>query len=91
MHHNLPRGEVLDVATGIALAARWFGDYLERSWARKAPDQARQVFDRLGLTGTFGGKLSNGNSWPNVAEYKVSGKGHLTGRNDSEDSHRQRR
>lgn len=51
--HNLLKGEVIDIGTGIALAERWFGDYLEPSWARKTPDQARELFDSLGLTSAF--------------------------------------
>jgi hypothetical protein len=52
-HHNLPKGEVISIATGIALAKKWFGDYLEPTWTRKTADESRELFDSLGLTGTF--------------------------------------
>ena len=51
--HGFPRGEAIDVATGVALAREWFGDYLEPTWRRKTPDEALQVFRSLGLTSEF--------------------------------------
>lgn len=51
--HGFPRGEAIDVNTGVALAREWFGDCLEPTWSRKSADDARQVFRRLGLTGQF--------------------------------------
>jgi len=51
--HGLPKGEAIDIAAGIGLARAWFGDYLEPTWRRKSPDEARQVFRSLGLTSTF--------------------------------------
>jgi hypothetical protein len=35
------------------LAQAWFGDYLEPTWARKTPDEAKKVFRSLGLNSTF--------------------------------------
>jgi hypothetical protein len=51
--HGLPRGEAIDIATGVALARAWFGDYLEPTWRRKSPDEAQQVFRSLGLMAPF--------------------------------------
>jgi hypothetical protein len=51
--HGFPAGEVIDIATGIALAQAWFGDYLEPTWARKTPDEAKKVFRSLGLSSAF--------------------------------------
>ncbi len=51
--HNLPKGEVITIATGIALAKKWFGDYLEPTWRRKTADESRELFHSLGLTSAF--------------------------------------
>lgn len=51
--HGFPSGEVIDIATGIALAQAWFGDYLEPTWARKSPDEVQQLFRSLGLNSAF--------------------------------------
>jgi hypothetical protein len=51
--HGFPRGETIDIATGVALSRNWFGDYMEPSWRRKSPDEAQQVFRSLGLTSPF--------------------------------------
>jgi hypothetical protein len=40
--HGLPRGETIDIATGVALAKEWFGDYMALTWKRKSRDEARQ-------------------------------------------------
>jgi hypothetical protein len=46
-------GEVIDMATGIALAREWFGGYLDSTWARKSTDEAQSVFRSLGLNSEF--------------------------------------
>ena len=51
--HGFPKGEVIDIATGVALAQAWFGDYLEPTWARKSPEEAGRVFRSLGLSSEF--------------------------------------
>ena len=51
--HGFPRGEVIDIAAGVALAREWFGDYLEPTWRRKSRDEAQQLFRSLGLTAEF--------------------------------------
>jgi Alkylmercury lyase len=51
--HGLPRGEAIDIATGVALAEEWFGDYMALTWKRKSRDEARQVFLSLGLSSEF--------------------------------------
>jgi hypothetical protein len=53
--HSMPRGEIIDIATGIALAREWFGDYLEPTWSRKSAEEARRVFRSLGLSSSFWG------------------------------------
>ena len=51
--HGFPKGEVIDITTGAALAREWFGGYMEPTWARKSPDEAQRVFRSLGLTSEF--------------------------------------
>ena len=51
--HHFPHGEVIDIATGVALARAWFGDYLAPTWRRKSIDEAKRVFQSLGLTSEF--------------------------------------
>jgi hypothetical protein len=51
--HNRPRGAVLGIATGIALAQEWFGDYASPAWRRKTPEQARRIFEKLNLDPQF--------------------------------------
>ena len=51
--HGVPRGEVIDIATGIALAGTWFGDSLEPTWRRKSRDEAVSAFRSVGLSDVF--------------------------------------
>jgi Alkylmercury lyase len=53
VRHGRPRGAVLDMPTGIALATEWFGDYAFPEWRRKTPEQARAIFEKLGLDPQF--------------------------------------
>jgi hypothetical protein len=51
--HNHPKGAVLDLQTGIGLAAKWFGDYASPEWHRKTSAQARAIFSDLNLDPSF--------------------------------------
>jgi hypothetical protein len=51
--HGRPKGSVLDMATAIGLAQRWFGDYASPEWRRKSPQDASRIFDELGLDRAF--------------------------------------
>jgi hypothetical protein len=51
--HGFPRGEAIDIATGVGLARAWFGDYMEPTWRRKSPDEVQRVFRSLGLVSRF--------------------------------------
>jgi hypothetical protein len=51
--HHRPRGAILSIATGIALAQEWFGDYASPAWRRKSPEQARAIFEKLNLDPQF--------------------------------------
>ena len=53
LRHGQPRGSVLEISTGIALANRWFGDYASPDWRRKTPDEARSTFEDLNLDRRF--------------------------------------
>jgi hypothetical protein len=52
-HHGHPRGAVLGIETGIALAEEWFEDYASPQWRRKSPQQARSIFEKLNLDPQF--------------------------------------
>jgi hypothetical protein len=51
--HNRPRGAVLSMESGIALAQDWFGDYASPNWRRKTPEQGRAIFEKLNLDPQF--------------------------------------
>ena len=51
--HGHPQGAILDIATAIRLAERWFGDYASPQWRRKTPEQATAIFGDLGLDPSF--------------------------------------
>jgi hypothetical protein len=51
--HGRPRGAILNIETGIRLAALWFGDYASPDWRRKSPSQAKAIFDELSLDPSF--------------------------------------
>ena len=53
VRHGHPRGAVLTMEKGIALAQAWFGDYASPNWRRKTPDQARAIFEKLSLDPQF--------------------------------------
>jgi hypothetical protein len=46
-------GATLTPQQGWLLAKAWFTDRLSRDWRRKTPEEARAVFDSIGLTGAF--------------------------------------
>jgi hypothetical protein len=49
-----PRGAVLPLSTAWRLAQAWFGvDRRLPEWRRRTPDEIRELFDSLGLTGDF--------------------------------------
>lgn len=51
--HRIARGEVLSMDQAWALAQAWYGDYLNTKWRRRSRREAREIFDNLGLTGSF--------------------------------------
>jgi Alkylmercury lyase len=51
--HGRPKGAILPVASGIALAEKWFGDYASPKWRRKSAELAMTIFAELGLDPSF--------------------------------------
>ncbi|WP_248959028.1 organomercurial lyase [Sphaerisporangium perillae] len=50
-----PRGVILDMRTLWLLATRWYAGRLSREYRRRTPDEARALFEELGLVGPFWG------------------------------------
>jgi hypothetical protein len=50
-----PRGVLLDMRTLWLLATRWYAGRLTRDYRRRTPDEARALFQSLGLEGPFWG------------------------------------
>ena len=49
----IPTGGVLSPQQGWRLARAWFDDRLSPDWRRPMPEEARRIFDDIGLTGPF--------------------------------------
>jgi hypothetical protein len=48
-----PRGGTMSIATCAVLAFEWYKDRLHPDGRRKSADEAKAIFDDLGLTGEF--------------------------------------
>jgi len=48
-----PAGATFSPQDGWSLARAWFGDRLSPEWRRKSPEEAKAIFDSIGLTGAF--------------------------------------
>lgn len=48
-----PPGALLSLPQGWELARAWFHDRLEPDWRRKTPAETAEVFESIGLTGSF--------------------------------------
>jgi hypothetical protein len=46
-------GATLTTLQGWQLATAWFEDCLSPDWRRTTPEEARAIFDRVGLVGAF--------------------------------------
>ena len=46
-------GATLTSEQGWRLAKAWYEDRLSPAWTRKTPEEARAVFEEVGLTGSF--------------------------------------
>ena len=47
------RGGTMSVETCWQLARIWYADKMKPGYRRKTPDEVREAFDSLGLTGPF--------------------------------------
>jgi hypothetical protein len=50
---RIPTGATLTPQQGWRLADAWFEDRLSFDWRRKTPEEARAIFDGIGLTDPF--------------------------------------
>jgi len=48
-----PIGATFTAQQGWRLATAWFHDRSSPDWHRRTPEEARTIFDEIGLTGSF--------------------------------------
>jgi hypothetical protein len=51
--HAITKGKILSMDQAWALAQAWYGDYLNPKWRRRSPQEAREIFENIGLRGAF--------------------------------------
>jgi len=51
--HGIEKGEILSIDQAWALAQAWYGDYLNPKWRRRTVQEALEIFEQLGLNGSF--------------------------------------
>ena len=51
--HELSFGGTMTPEQGWRLAYEWFKDKTKPEWRRRTPDETRELFHRIGLTGEF--------------------------------------
>jgi hypothetical protein len=51
--HAIPKGAVVPIAQVAHLAQLWYGKHADRYWKKLSVAQAREIFERVGLTGPF--------------------------------------
>ena len=51
--HDLERGATLTPEQQWQLARAWYSDRMDPAWQRRTPEQAEQIFTRIGLVGDF--------------------------------------
>jgi ribosomal protein S18 acetylase RimI-like enzyme len=49
--HAIPRGDVVPLTQVLALAREWYGGHLREDWRKWSLDDARAIFERVGLRG----------------------------------------
>ncbi len=49
--HGIPRGDVVQLARVLELGRAWYGGHLRADWRKWTLDEAREIFERLGLRG----------------------------------------
>ena len=50
---GIDRGETLTVEQQWQLARAWYSNRSAPDWRRRSPEEVREVFDTVGLTGPF--------------------------------------
>ena len=48
-----PAGATFTPEQGWRLASAWFHDRLTPEWRRRSPEEAKAIFDAIGLSGAF--------------------------------------
>jgi Alkylmercury lyase len=51
--HALPRGAVVPISQVADLARLWYGKHADRDWKKWSIVQVPEIFERVGLTGSF--------------------------------------
>jgi hypothetical protein len=51
--HAIPKRSVVPIAQVAELARAWYGKHADRDWQKWSIAQAREIFGRVGLTGSF--------------------------------------
>jgi hypothetical protein len=46
-------GAIISLAAAWELAEAWYADRLSPAWRRRTAAEAQELFERLGLTGSF--------------------------------------
>jgi len=50
---DMGRGGTMTLGQQWLLASEWYSNRLDPDWRRKTPDEAHEIFERVGLTGPF--------------------------------------
>jgi hypothetical protein len=50
---DIDRGAIVTVPQMWQLAEAWYQNRLDPEWRRRTPEEAQEVFGRVGLTGAF--------------------------------------
>ncbi len=48
--HNIPKGDIQPLEKLWELAQKWYGDYLNPNWVKRTAEEAKTVFNEIGLT-----------------------------------------
>lgn len=51
--HAIPKGAVVPIAQVAELGRLWYGKYADCDWRKWSVAEAREIFERVGLTGSF--------------------------------------
>lgn len=53
VRHDLPRGAIIPLEQMWIFAADWYGDYLQKPWRKRSPEETRSLFAKHGFEGDF--------------------------------------